>query len=84
VSNLNPATGQTIPNAAITGLGSANDFNVFNNAGSVDMVIDVTGTFWLNPLTASVSSAARTSGNAANARTPVTPKALPSRRHTIA
>jgi hypothetical protein len=97
VSNLNPATGQTIPNAAVTGLGSANDFNVFNNAGSVDMVIDVTGTFWLNPLTSTVSVAATpngkaagtssnasgTSGKAANSRTPIAPKVLPSRRHKI-
>jgi hypothetical protein len=57
VSNLNPVRGQTIPNAAISGLGPNNDFNVFNNAGAVDIVVDVTGTFWLNPLTASAAAA---------------------------
>jgi hypothetical protein len=34
VSNLNPARGKTVPNAAYTLLGHANGFQVYNNGGS--------------------------------------------------
>jgi hypothetical protein len=53
VSNLNPARGQTIPNAAITLLGPSNAFNVFNNIGTVNIVIDVNGAYYLYDGTAS-------------------------------
>ncbi|MEY2960086.1 MAG: hypothetical protein RLZZ01_2654, partial [Actinomycetota bacterium] len=33
------------PNMVLTGLGSAGQVNIYNNAGYVDMVVDVTGTF---------------------------------------
>jgi hypothetical protein len=52
VSNLNPARGQTIPNAAATGLDSSGRFDIFNNAGSVDIVIDVNGIYTFNSATA--------------------------------
>lgn len=45
VSNLNPARGRTVPNAAYTLLGPGNGFQVYNNAGRVDVVIDVVGSF---------------------------------------
>jgi hypothetical protein len=47
VSNLNPARRQIVPNAAITGLGLPDRrFNVYNNAGTTDVVIDVVGSFY--------------------------------------
>ena len=46
VSNLNPATGQIVANASITGIGGViTGFRVFNNAGYTDVVLDVVGTF---------------------------------------
>lgn len=43
-SNLNPAPGQPpTPNAVNTPLSAAGTFEVFNNAGEVDLVIDVNG-----------------------------------------
>jgi len=45
VSNLNPAAGETVPNAAITGIGFDYRFNVYNNAGSLHLIVDVSGTF---------------------------------------
>lgn len=45
-SSLNPAPGQPpVPNAVITPLSDSGSFNVFNNAGSVHVVIDVNGYF---------------------------------------
>ncbi|MBG6139052.1 hypothetical protein [Longispora fulva] len=48
-SNLNPARGQTVPNATITLLGTDNRFNVYNHAGNTHLVIDVSGTFDIPP-----------------------------------
>lgn len=43
-ASLNPAPGQPpTPNAVTADLSAAGAFNVFNNAGSVDVVIDVNG-----------------------------------------
>ncbi|WP_020522733.1 choice-of-anchor D domain-containing protein [Catelliglobosispora koreensis] len=48
VSNLNPAAGQIIPNAVITGINDANQFSVYNHGGTIDAVVDVVGWFyWL-------------------------------------
>jgi hypothetical protein len=44
-SNLNPARGQTVPNAVMTQVGPQHDFNVFNNAGTVNIAVDVVGYF---------------------------------------
>ncbi|MET7395188.1 hypothetical protein ABZS66_17030 [Dactylosporangium sp. NPDC005572] len=41
--NLNP--GEIRANAAITGLGSGNRFNVYNTGGSTNVVVDEAGTF---------------------------------------
>jgi hypothetical protein len=45
-SNLNPAPGQTVPNAVYTLIGPTAGFNVYNNAGTVHLVVDVVGTFY--------------------------------------
>ncbi len=52
VSSLNPAPGQPpIPNAVATPISSAGRFKVFNNAGSVGMIIDVNGYYTKSSLT---------------------------------
>ena len=45
VSNLNWVAGQTVPNRVIVPLGTGGKVNVFNYAGSADLVIDVGGWF---------------------------------------
>jgi hypothetical protein len=60
VSNLNPATGQTVPNAVQTLIGPANEFNVYNSLGSVNVLVDVVGTFYLYPGTAQALQSVRT------------------------
>jgi hypothetical protein len=45
VSNLNPARATTIPNAVYTLLGPANGFQLYNNTGHTDVVVDVVGSF---------------------------------------
>ena len=42
-SNVNVVAGQTRPNAVIVGLGSGRSISIFNNAGSVHVVVDVMG-----------------------------------------
>jgi hypothetical protein len=44
-SNLNPAAGQTVPNAVYSLIGSNKAFDVYNNAGTTNLVVDVVGTF---------------------------------------
>jgi hypothetical protein len=51
VSNLNPAAKQTVPNAAITTLSLAEKFDVFNNVGTTNLVIDVAGAYQFYPFT---------------------------------
>ncbi|WP_157631646.1 hypothetical protein [Catelliglobosispora koreensis] len=46
VSNLNPAAGQIIPNAVITGIDENYKFNIRNNGGTIDVVVDVVGMFY--------------------------------------
>lgn len=45
VSNLNPFPGTVVPNAVITGVGGNKDFNVSNDLGDLDVVIDLNGYF---------------------------------------
>ena len=45
VSNLNAATGETVANAAVVNLGLGNIFDVYNNAGSLNLAVDVSGRF---------------------------------------
>jgi len=49
VSNLNPAKGQTVPNAVLGELDPSSNFRVYNNAGTVHLLVDVVGTFVLGP-----------------------------------
>ncbi|MCU7722846.1 choice-of-anchor D domain-containing protein [Actinoplanes sp. KI2] len=44
-SNLNPAKGQTVANAAIVGLGTNKAFSIYNYVGTTDVLVDVVGTF---------------------------------------
>jgi hypothetical protein len=44
-SDLNWVAGQVVPNLAITQIGSGGALAVFNNSGSVDVIVDVFG-FW--------------------------------------
>ncbi|MER7894185.1 hypothetical protein ABTX15_30665 [Micromonospora sp. NPDC094482] len=45
-SNLNPAAGQTVSGAVLNELGPYGKFHVRNHAGSVHLVMDVTGRFY--------------------------------------
>ena len=43
-SSLNPAPGQpAIPNAVTTGITGAGNFNVYNNKGTVNVIVDIVG-----------------------------------------
>ena len=46
-SNLNPAPGRTVANLVVVALGADGSISLFNNAGSVHLVLDVLG--WLGP-----------------------------------
>ncbi|MBC6446962.1 hypothetical protein [Actinokineospora xionganensis] len=48
-SNLNPTAGSIVPNAVQTLIGPGNRFNIYNNTGKVDIVVDVVGTFYIYP-----------------------------------
>lgn len=51
-ASLNPAPGEPpAPNAVTSELSSTGTFNVFNNAGSVEMVVDVNGYYTSSSLT---------------------------------
>jgi hypothetical protein len=62
VSNLNPSRCAVASDALFAALGSARDFDVYNNAGTVDVVIDLAGLFEAVPdppvLPAAVTQAA--------------------------
>ncbi|SCE71477.1 hypothetical protein GA0074695_0521 [Micromonospora viridifaciens] len=58
VSNLNPAAGQIVSNAVMGGLGPQYAFNVHNHTGSVHLVADVVGRFYLYSGTASTTALA--------------------------
>lgn len=49
VSNLNPSAGVTVPNAVQTMIGPDYGFNVYNNVGTCDVIVDVVGTFYEYP-----------------------------------
>ena len=44
-SNLNYVAGDVVPNLVQVGIGSNGKVSLFNNAGSVDLVVDLTGYF---------------------------------------
>jgi hypothetical protein len=45
VSTLNATAGQVVPNAAIITIGTGEQFNVFNNSGTMNVIVDVAGVF---------------------------------------
>lgn len=45
ISNLNPRAQQIVANMAMTGLSNLRRFSIYNNAGSANVVVDVTGRF---------------------------------------
>jgi hypothetical protein len=49
VSNLNAAKGQIVANATITDVGMGNKFDIFNSAGTTNMVVDVVGSMEFIP-----------------------------------
>ncbi|MEV0805509.1 hypothetical protein [Micromonospora sp. NPDC050200] len=57
-SNLNPAAGQIVSNAVMGGIGPQDAFNVHNLTGSLDLVADVVGRFYLYSGTASTTALA--------------------------
>jgi hypothetical protein len=77
VSNLNPSAGAVVPNAAYTLLGPTSAFNVYNNAGSTHLVVDVVGTFYRYPAVPSALS--RNPGPGRELR--LAPTAPPATRH---
>ncbi|NYF55939.1 hypothetical protein [Micromonospora purpureochromogenes] len=58
VSNLNPAAGQVVSNAVLGGIGPLDAFNVHNLTGSINLVADVVGRFYLYSGTASSTALA--------------------------
>jgi hypothetical protein len=88
VSNLNPNAGQIIPNAVVTEIGPSKQFNIFNNAGSTNVVVDVAGTFEVAP--AGATSRARSNTATAHRRLTLTTRTglvrrlrLPSTSRTV-
>jgi hypothetical protein len=60
-SNLNAPAKTTVANGAVLGLSSANKFNVFNNLGTTNFVIDVTGKFDAGTVAAGTLAASKAS-----------------------
>ena len=48
-SNLNPAAGQTVANMTMFGLSDLRKFNIYNNAGTTNVLVDVAGRFDISP-----------------------------------
>jgi hypothetical protein len=59
-SNLNPSAGQIVPNAVYTLIGPTFAFNVYNNAGTTGLVVDVVGTFYQDEGGTSLRAPSRT------------------------
>ena len=56
VSSLNWMAGQTVPNLVIVPVGSGDEVNLYNDAGSVDVVVDLEGYFAAESSGSSVGS----------------------------
>jgi hypothetical protein len=63
VSNLNPVKGQIIPNAALTLLTPVDGFNLYNNAGTTNLVADLVGIFTFSPGSSPAGHAYRVLGS---------------------
>ena len=70
LSNLNPAAGQTVANMAMVALNEVNKFNIYNNAGTTNVIVDVAGRFDISPnlLGAPSTFSGRTSPSAATSQ----------------
>jgi hypothetical protein len=76
-SNLNPGKGQTVANAVMTRVGPNHDVNVFNFAGTVNIVVDAVG-YFVPGITVSVGAGGQISFAASAANPPaltITPQA---------
>src|SRR5438477_313664 len=58
-SNLNVVTGQTIPNLVVVKLSDTGQVTLYNNAGTVDLIVDVSG-YFDQPVAVSVQPAPST------------------------
>jgi hypothetical protein len=56
VSSLNWAAGQTVPNLVIVPVGSGDEVNLYNDAGSVDVIVDLEGYFFAESADSTVGS----------------------------
>jgi len=65
-SDLNWAAGQTVPNMTVATLGGTGKVNVFNAAGSADLVVDTSGYFGLLSTVPTMVSAVVTTGAPGN------------------
>lgn len=74
-SNLNPAAGQTVANMAMVGLSQSGQFNIYNNAGRTNVIVDVAGRFDISPNLATPAAATFSSHTA--------PKAASTQRATL-
>jgi hypothetical protein len=85
VSTLNPGWGQIVSNMTMTELGAANDFNVYNRYGSIDVAVDVTGTmesYPMSPLRGAVAAKGSAAARALAApKATLMPLGLPSSLH---
>jgi hypothetical protein len=93
-SNLNPLAGTTVASGALIGIADNFDFNIYNNTGSTNVLVDVSGSYdeWPAPLApakagvaaqrsaAQVAQSAKAAASAAlTARTPHHAGGAPSR-----
>jgi hypothetical protein len=62
VSTISPAPGQVIPNAALVEIAEAFDFNIFNAAGTCNVLVDVSGAFDLPPAAAANGTQSKSEG----------------------
>ena len=68
-SNLNPAAGQTVANMAMVALSDPKRFNIYNHAGTTNVIVDVAGRFDISPNLATAPSAFSGSAAAPTAST---------------
>jgi hypothetical protein len=59
VSQLNPSAGATVAQATMTEVGPGNLFNIYNASGSVDLAMDVSGSFEIFPPSVSTPAFAK-------------------------
>jgi hypothetical protein len=48
-SDLNWAAGTTIPNLVVAEVGTNDQISIYNNAGSVDVIVDIEGYYSASP-----------------------------------